>query len=133
MHGLAVMGGVVFGYMVHIHWVAWGLVYLLALLALWVLSLPPVGIDAKALSDTSVLLAPGSHKMKLNPRGTKYYEVSQVERAAMIQKGFIPKHIAVASGGAVFLKGGKTVHGVPGVRDDEPARFTTYTRFLIRS
>ena len=91
-----------------------------------------IGIDTKALSDTNVVLVPGSHRMEFNPGGKQYYELTKQDRSAFLQKGLAQITIPVSAGTAVLMVGGKMVHGVPAVLPTDRARFTTYCRFEQR-
>lgn len=83
-----------------------------------------------ALSPTTFVLWPGSHKVTLNPGGSGYYALKARDMATLEAAGVVKAVIPAAAGDVLFFLGGKMVHGSPGVADGDGARIATYAHWI---
>lgn len=85
-----------------------------------------------ALTETSFVVWPGTHKLQIGPAdGTGYYKLTSDDLFMVEGQGCKRLDIKAAVGDALFMTGGRLVHGSPAGEAEE--RICTYASFTMRT
>lgn len=84
-----------------------------------------------ALSKTTGVLWPGSHKYVFGRKAENFYKLTEQDLRILKQKGCKETEVDLDVGDVLVFLGGLMVHGSPAVRVGEAPRFMTYAHWSV--